>query len=159
MGLIVPYFAQAQSASIVIDGVTYRVPLIDSGGRVYINAKATGAGEVKATRYRSLAPSTTRQTIITPTSGTAVRIVAVSISHTIDTTALDQIYFGLGSSIAADPAKAIMQALLKITIEMNAFMAWPDGAGPVGAVDDVVSLITDVDVTTAVSGVIHYREE
>lgn len=159
MGLIVPYFAQAQTGTVVIDGVTYRVPLIDSGGRVYVNAKATGASEVKAVRYRIGAPSTTRGTIITPTSGKAVRIIAASISHPDATAALSQIYFGTGGSITTDTTKAIMQAYLDLDVEINAFMAWPDGAGPVGEVDEVVSFVTDVAVVGIPSGVVHYREE
>lgn len=203
MTWVIPFFADAARATIVIDGVTYRPPLIDAAGhvqvdvvssalptlaatstkqdtmitalqliddlraalaavgtdRLNVNAFATGASEVKAARFATAEPSTTRTTILTPTSGKAVRIVAVILAHRHATGALDQIYFGTGANIATDPTKAIMEAWLAAGDQCNVSGIWPDGAGPLGAVDDVVSVQTSVNINISLTGEIHYREE
>jgi hypothetical protein len=159
VGLIVPYFAQAQTGTVVIDGVTYRVPLIDSGGRVYVNAKATGAGEVLAARRGTVAPSTTRVTLATPSSGLQIRIISFMAMNGGSTGARFELYFGAGATITTTAGKEIANIQLDADTQASFGLAWPDGGGPVGAADDVVSVRTNVDIGTDGVALIHYREE
>lgn len=159
MSLIVPHLAIGSGDEITIDGVVYKVPLIDSGGRLYINAKATGAGEVLATVFDTVDPSTTRATVATPTAGKKIRIVSYHIAAGSTIFTRYGLYFGLGLDITSDPTKAIANVNLDADVLSFASLSWPDGGGPVGAVDDVVSIRTGLNITTTCRVVIHYREE
>lgn len=157
--LILPHFAVGSGHEIIIDGVTYRVPLIDADGRVYTNAKATGAGEVQAAYYQTVDPSTTRATVVTPTTGKKIRLVGIQLGSIAAETSLFQVYFGTGASLPVSTGKEIAMPYLDNTQRGAYVLSWPDGAGPVGAVNDVVSLLTNVNVTTGGLIIVHYREE
>jgi len=247
MPLFVPWFAEASTATIEIDGVTYRVPLIDSAGhlqvdvltsalpagaatlaeqqtqttalrliddlrgalaavaadqlrvdvissalptgaatsarqdtmitalqliddlraaldsvqtdRLNVNVFADGASEVKSALKQIGFFSDSRETVATPTSGKKIRLISVQLL-TKDTTAEPmQVYFGTGASITTNAGKEIMYTLTNVVDAPSPSMVWPDGAGPVGAVDDVVSFRTNVDISSDLWIVIHYREE
>jgi len=247
MTKIVPYFAQTATATIVIDGVTYRVPLVDAAGhlqvdvvstapatgaatsanqatmitalelldnlitalatvgtdqlrtdvistvlpalaatstkqdtmitalqliddlrgalaavhadRLNVNVFATGASEVATVRLGTVADSSTRVTVVTPSSGKKIRIVSVGLHNRDVTRSLFQVYFGTGASITTNPTKAIHEAHLGADHVGNSLVVWPDGGGPVGAADEVVSLAAAPDITTSGAVILHYREE
>lgn len=158
MPRIVPLFAQAQTASIVIDGVTYRVPRIDAGGRVYVNAKATDAGEVKTARDR-IASSTTRATLATPASGKKIRVLSIRIAFAGATGQSVEVYFGTGADITTTPGKEVDEARNAQANYTIPPMMWPDGGGPVGAADDVLSIRCALDIAETVQFLAVYREE
>jgi len=203
MNKIVPYFAETATDTITIDGVTYRVPLIDSAGhlqvdvvtstlpalaataakqdtmiialqliddlrgalavdgtdRLNVNAFATGASEVLAARLRSVNDSTTRATVATPTSGKKIRIIACQVWNGATDASVIEVYFGTGADITANAGKEIAEPRLLVDKEQSLGMVWPDGGGPVGAVNEVVSLRTSVNITFDCRILIHYREE
>jgi len=203
MTRIIPYFAETATATIVIDGVTYRVPLIDDAGhlqvdvvtstlpalaatsgkqdtmitalqliddlrgaldavkadRLNVNAFATGASEVKAASLRSVDPSTTRATIATPTSGKKIRLVSCQVWNGTTVASVIEVYFGTGADITINAGKEIAEPRLLVDKEQSFGMVWPDGGGPVGAVNDVVSLRTSANITNNCRILIHYREE
>ncbi|KKN36989.1 hypothetical protein LCGC14_0768000 [marine sediment metagenome] len=203
MSRVIPFFAETATATIVIDGVTYRVPLIDSDGhlqvdvvsnalptgaatsakqdtmitalqliddlrgaldavqadRLNVNVKIAGASEVMGIRKRTDDPSTTRVTAVTPTSGKKIRLISCQTRNLADTLAAMEVYFGTGANIATNPDKVILDTVLRVTVMSTYGVAWPDGAGPVGAVGEVVSVRTSQNVTTQGVTVIHYREE
>lgn len=247
MPLFVPWFAEASSATIEIDGVTYRVPLIDSDGhlqvdvltstlpagaatsanqaamitalqliddlrtalasvaadqlrtdvissalpagaatsarqdtmitalqliddlrgaldavqgdRLNVNVYRDGASEVKSINATTTNPSTTRVTLLTPTSGKKVRIVGVIIANVSVGGANMELYFGTGSNFTTDRSKVIVFARLEADVLPSFELSFPDGGGPVGAVDEVVSMRTGTNITTNGIFIIHYREE
>lgn len=129
-------------------------------GSVRTRAFKAGASDVKSVRAVSVSDSTSRVTIITPTSGKRVRIISVSLAHRSTTAVLDEIYFGTGANIGTTPANAIFEAFLDIdTGANNAATTFPDGGGPIGDVDEVVSMVTSANITTNLTAIVHYREE
>ena len=203
MALILPFLPESVDATIVINGVTYRPPIIDSDGhlqvdvltsalpsgaatsarqdtmitalqliddlraaldavqtdRLNVNVYRDGASEVKSTVLNTVNPSTTRVTAITPTSGKKVRIIALMLTSASASVSDFEAYFGTGANIVIAPAKAIGGAVLDVVDFPTFGLAWPDGGGPVGDVDEVVSLHTSVNVSASGRVVITYREE
>ena len=203
MSLILPFHPETASATIVIDGVTYRVPLVDSDGhlqvdvlanvlptdaatatnqatmitalqliddlrnaldavrtdRLNVNVYRDGASEVKAVRLVGVSNTTTRVTMLTPTSDKKVRIVSIQIINTNDISTVIEVYFGTGVNITTNVGKEISAPRLD-GVEFPSYgLSWPDGGGPVGGVNEVVSLRTADDVGASAAVTIHYREE
>ena len=247
MTRILPFFAQTATATIVIDGVTYRVPLVDAAGhlqvdvvsgalpaggataahqvtmitalelidnliaalatvgtdqlrtdvissalptgaataakqttmitalqliddlrtalesvgtdRLNVNVKATGASEVMAAHHRTTDPSTTRATIATPASGKKIRIISCQMWSGLTTTSIFEVYFHTGADIYTNPGKEIMEVALQRPETMAFGLSWPDGGGPVGAVDEVVSVRVASNIELEGRFLIQYREE
>lgn len=118
-----------------------------------------GASDIKVITAAIGATSASRNTALTPTSGKKVRILSIEVaSHGLSTDPSGvQIYFATGAAYLTTPAKAISQGAPGTTGSF--FRSWPDGAGPVGAVNDVVSWITLTETETAMELTITYREE
>lgn len=104
------------------------------------------------------ATSVNRATLITPTSGTAVRIIAVQVISTGATTAPArcEIYFGTGANITTTLANWIFAGFTGQSGQEG--QAYGE-SGPVGLVDEVVSIRTSTETETATHFVVHYREE
>ena len=119
----------------------------------------TGANEVQTIHYGTAADSSTRATALTPTSGKRIRILAVTVTHISATAATYEVYFGTGANITTTAANAIWKGRLDDGIQGWATQSWGDGAGPIGEVDEVVSIRTSVNINTNGSLVITYREE
>ena len=117
-----------------------------------------GAGEVKAVR-QTISNSTTVVTAATPASGKKIRIISVIINYDSTTATAAEVYFDTGANIASDELKAIAEAFMLSPDNAIASFTWPDGAGPVGAADDVLSVREGTGVVATLSFVIHYREE
>ncbi len=128
-------------------------------GPLFTRAFKPGASEVKAARLTTVSSSVTRATVFTPTSGKKVRIVSVQLANASTTGTIFWVYFDTGAAITTNPGKEIANAYLDLDTVPSWALSWPDGAGPVGDVDDVVSLRTNVDIATTGMIIVHYREE
>ena len=201
--LILPFHPETASATIVIDGVTYRVPLVDSDGhlqvdvlsgplatdaatatdqatmitalqliddlraaldavrtdRLNVNVYRDGASEVKSINKTTVDSSLTRVTLLTPTSGKKVRIVAAIIANVSVTGANMELFFGTGANFTTDRSKIIVFTRLAADVHPSFELSFPDGGGPIGAVDEVVSMRTGTNITINGMFTIHYREE
>ena len=203
MPIILPFHPETASATIVIDGVTYRVPLIDSDGhlqvdvvsaalatdaatatnqatmitalqliddlraaldavrtdRLNVNVYRDGASEIKSIRLRGVSPTTTRVTVLTPTPGKKIRVISYQMVSADATVIVFELYFGTGAQINTDNTKAVGEAILDVVDFPSASLAWPDGGGPVGAVNEVLSMRSTADIASDMRLVVHYREE
>ncbi len=121
-----------------------------------------GASDVKTVRLTTGSTSTTRSTELTPTSGKKIRVISLDLSTDNTTVAQFEVYFGTGTNITTNAGKEIAETRLD---EQAAGMlpyftkSWPDGGGPVGAVNDVVSIRTSANIGTGGFGILTYREE
>ena len=134
----------------------------DSGeglGRLAVGSWGKGASEVTQTTVDVGATSASRQTLLTPTSGKKARIISVQVASAVLTTAPGRVsvYFGTGAAYTTTIANAIGEFVPTITGQQN--IVFPDGGGPVGAVDAVVSGITETETETALRYTLAYREE
>ena len=121
-----------------------------------------GATDAITIMLRTVSDSTTRVTVVTPTSGTKIRIISVFFRSTSATSSDLEVYFAAGAGIITTVAKAILGGIMGRTgsdFHALLFAAWPDGGGPVGAVNDVLSLRTSVNITTEGQLIVVYREE
>lgn len=120
-----------------------------------------GASDVKAQTAIITATQTARKTLITPTSGKRVRVISVmfGLALAADTTA--EVYFGTAAGIDTTPTKAIARGTVTrhLTNDTSTDLhpIFPDGGGPIGAVDEVVShrVVNAIDYHITVI----YREE
>ena len=118
-----------------------------------------GASDVLTTRAVSAADSSVVATVITPTTGTKIRLISLSLKNISATAVSIEVYFGTGANIGSDIANAVTDVVLDLTDQPSIFLSWPDGGGPVGIVDEVLSFRTTADVTTSIVCVPVYREE
>ena len=106
------------------------------------------------------ANATTRITILTPNTKRRIRLIEVSIFQPIsDAVRWFELYFGTGANITANKASAI--DIFKVPQDSaDSTARWGRGRGPVGAVNEVLSLRT---ITAAVGQghtiLIEYTEE
>ena len=128
-------------------------------GLISVSAATPGAGEVQSIELRSSSDSRTRATGITPASGKRIRIIACQVHNNGSTESQGQVYFGEGADILTTPLNAILMAVLQTDINPDYGTSWPDGAGPVGDVDEVVSFKSDVDLASDLYALIQWREE
>ncbi len=116
-----------------------------------------GASIVKS--VRGTIGSTTRATLLTPSSGKKVRIISVEVTGQ-DTAAHNvEVYFSTGANITTTAGKEIAEPLVDITDAPNYHEPSPDGGGSIGAIDDVVSMRCSTAPTTASIVHVKYREE
>ncbi len=135
--------------------------MINLLGPLFTRAFKPGASEVKSILKLTASNSTTRATIITPTSGKRVRIISCAVTTSQGNPEHYEVYFGTGAGITNTLANAILLCVLSLTIgDHNFGQEWPDGGGPLGAVDEVVSIRTgDSNISALGKFTIHYREE
>jgi|TARA_R100000093_G_scaffold71167_3_gene46158 hypothetical protein len=131
-----------------------------STGALATTTASPGASEVIAVQANI--SSSTRATLATPTAGTKARIVSVILMADHATVTEVEVYFDTGANITSDGAKAIFMAQTDTDSGesggWNPSIVFPDGAGPVGAVNDVISVRVSAD-GTGTDIVAHYREE
>lgn len=117
--------------------------------------------EVKAETAIITTTQTTRKTLITPTSGKKIRILAVMFGLALASDTTAEVYFGTDAGIDTTPAKAIARGTItrNITDDTSTDLnpVFPDRSGPVGVVDEVVShrVVNAIDYHITVV----YREE
>ena len=100
-----------------------------------------------------------RATLATPATGKRIRIISLEVlSYGLSTDpAVAYFWFGTGAQYTTAPSKVI--ASPSPGRNRGVFLVWPDGAGPVGGVDEVVSWNTQVETETGLRATLHYREE
>lgn len=116
-----------------------------------------GASDVKSTRVNQTSTAT-RQTVLTPTSGKKIRIISVILSFDNAVATAQEVYFDTGANLGSDSTKAIVDQLMDTDINPGFLVVYPDGGGPVGEVDDVLSFRQGA-ANGASKITIHYREE
>ena len=133
--------------------------MINLLGPLFVRVFKPGASEVKTARFISATDSTTRATIATPTLGKKIRIISAHL--TVLTTSLTryEMYFHTGANITTNAGNEIMDAIMIRVDDFNEGRVWPDGGGPVGAVDEVVSFRSADNITNNCIIIIAYREE
>ena len=133
--------------------------LAPGSGNTRISIK--GASEVKTLSATTGAVSTTRKTMITPTSGKKLRIIKVSVFSNNAASVFFEAYFHTGANLTTTPANAVfhqyLQAAANITRKWSE--TWPDGGGPIGGVDEVLSIRTTGDIGATGYYLVTYREE
>lgn len=115
--------------------------------------------ETKTVTQKTAGTSTTKATMLTPTTGKRIRIISASMVNLSATGAEFEIYFGTGANIDADVTKAIVSAWCDSDYVSSQFHAWPTGTGPLGVANEVVSIRTSADITTYGRVTISYVEE
>jgi len=105
------------------------------------------------------ATSVTRAAALTPSALRRVRVISVSTVSNGLTTAPGRVgvWFGTGAEYVTTADNAIV-AFVPGTTGFQS-MVWPDGDGPLGEVDEVVSWNTTTETETALFLTIVYREE
>jgi len=116
-------------------------------------------GEVKTLTQKTAGTSTTKATMITPASAKRVRIISVAVSNLSNAGTEIEVYFGTGDNMDSDVTKAIFSGWCDTDYQSSHNISFPDGAGPVGAVAEVVSIRTSADISTNGRVTITYREE
>lgn len=113
-------------------------------GVLATSPRTPGASEVQAHTAAVTVNETTRSTQITPTSGARIRILFVGTYLRADGNVEFECYFGTGANVDTTPANAIARYAQSRDVTNNTqnlpFVSFPDGAGPIGAVDAVVSV-------------------
>jgi hypothetical protein len=132
-------------------------------GTISVSAATIGASEVKNIRGL-VANTTTKATLLTPTSGKRVRLVAASYVGEGQGTIFMELYFAAGTNITTTAGNEIWEGYHRYESAASSPLlgdnrAWPDGAGPVGAVDEVITMRTDAALNGETSWILHYREE
>ena len=95
---------------------------------------------------------------LAPTSGKQLRLISYIMDWDDANLSTCSIYFGTGAGIVSDITKAIGEFTLEVDINATAQQVFPDGAGPIGIVDDVLS-VRNVNATGDNTITITYREE
>ncbi len=114
--------------------------------------------EVKTLTYKTVGTSTTTGVMITPRTAKRIRVLSVSLGNLGSTRTEIEIYFGTGTNIDTVPAKAIFTGTADADYASSALTFGKD-AGPLGAIGEVISVRTSVDITTNGRVTITYREE
>lgn len=128
------------------------------GDRLNVNAYGTGASEVTAA-YDDIVSSTARTTLVTPTSGKKIRVISVRITFDGAGGQRAAAWFGTGAYLPTNPEKAVDEVHNGGLAGTRSGMVWPDGGGPVGAVDEVLSIGLGVSLADRVRFLVIYREE
>ena len=152
-----------QGGAVAPDGLIDRLRTLDDAapglGVLAVGSKSPGASEVK-TAQSAPSPSTTRTTLVTPTSGKKARIVFITLFSASTSGDSFQVYFGTGAGITTTAGKEIAWVYLDVTDLPSITIVFPDGGGPVGAADDVISIRTsNTDLAGNGQFLVGYREE
>jgi len=132
---------------------------LDGLGQLSVSPAVPGAGTVQTVRHQ-IASSIVRETARTPAAGLRIRVISVSMHWGNATFNNLEIYFGTGANIGTNPTSAIHNAGLDLDTGSNQdSMVWPDGGGPVGAADEVLSVRAAISVAANASWLVHTREE
>ena len=119
----------------------------------------TGGGNVYTSTKLTASDSTTKVTLVTPTSGKKIRVISIHCSSSSATASVFEAYFHTGANIDATANNAVFSTYLDTDIQPADGMVWPNGVGPLGAVDEVVSMRTGTNISAAGRFTIVYGEE
>ena len=128
-------------------------------GQATVSLAIPGASTVQQDIQR-IASDNTRNTMITPTSGKKIRVIYACIdTYGLNVNCILEMYFGTGANILTDVTKVIFEARNRADNILHASVFVPDGTGPVGAADEVLSIRNDTSNGTPVNFVVWFREE
>lgn len=133
--------------------------LMDAAGRVLVRTLPHGVGEVQNIWKGLAGTSVDRATVVTPGSGLRIRVVSVAINDNgrdIDPGRVE-VYFGTASVITNAVSKAV--GVYNPFGRGADVQGWPEGGGPIGDVDEVLSWRTLVEGDVKLSITVHWREE
>ena len=132
-----------------------------TGGDIHRFPSVAGASEIISGSVSSSSDSSTRATVATPNSGKKIRIVQIMAWTLSATVHRVEFYFDTGANGQSDRTKVIGSQVLDSdgTGGPNMILTFPDGAGPIGAADDVISVRTSTNISTSNEFEVHYREE
>jgi len=132
---------------------------LDGLGQLSVASAVPGAGVVTSLEVQT-DPGTTRATIMTPTSGKRFRVLSLCINHNSGgTEGMAEIYFGTGANYGTNANSPIGAVVSDPNVAENGYYSWADGAGPVGAVDEVISYRHEVAGMVNVIVTLNVREE
>lgn len=98
-----------------------------------------GASDIRTTTT-AVGGTTTRQTSQAPTSGKRARITFVTINGVVLADMGGEVYFGTGATMATTIANAILACSKQAGTGDAGYIAFPRGAGPIGDIDEVISV-------------------
>lgn len=105
--------------------------------------RTPGAGEVQSLTATITASQSTRRTHITPASGLRIRVISATGMLAAVGGAPFEVYFGTGANIATTPANSVSRGEMSLAAAPdrndNFTETFPDGGGPIGDVDEVLS--------------------
>ena len=115
--------------------------------------------DTKTTYIVLAASNTSRVTLLTPTTGRAIRIIRVDLSQVaVDGLHYFEVYFGTGTDITTNPTKAI--DLVRVPDQgQGATRSWARGAGPAGIKNEVLSIRAQVSAGSSHKVLVEYTEE
>jgi len=117
-------------------------------------------GPTKTLYVATTGTSTTKATAITPSSVfKRIRIKGIDMGTASNTAANFEVYFAGGTNITSDTTKAIAIANLDADGYRPTEHFYFGDDGPVGAINEVVSIRTSADITTNGFFVFTYKEE
>ena len=131
---------------------------LSNSDNLRVTPAAHSAGEVKAIHYTSAANSTV-QTLVEPTAGKAIRVIAIIARYEVTSELFVDYYFDDGAQPTTTLANAIWQVSLLAGAYGSRSIVFPDGGGPVGAVDKVVSVKWSNSPGSSGKSILIYREE
>ncbi len=119
-----------------------------------------GPGEIMGREVKSFVKvtagdSTDDVTLVTPGSGRKIKVISIRMVTASATAADFECYFSVSNSMPA--AKVIAVRNLDTDVVFEDFINFGEG-GPVGLVDEIVSMRTSVNITTNGTYTIVYRE-
>ena len=152
----------AEGAGLAPDGSIDRLRTLGDAAGAGLGVLAAapwipGASDVKTVRSSATA-NTTKATLLDPTSGKKARVVYITVTFDSATAAGFEVYFAAGDNIGSTAGKEIAEFFLDLTDHPSDGIVFPDGGGPVGAVDDVIS-IRSTGTTGTFNIIVGYREE
>ena len=115
-------------------------------------------GEV-ITKRVTKSSNTTRLALHAPATGKKIRVISAQMSFDHATALTGEIYFGTGANITTNTDKAVMQSLLDVADHPYVFASWAKGDGPVGGVNEDLSIRASASVAGILAFIIHFREE
>ena len=103
------------------------------------NPYAKGHSDILTVRDSSTA-STSVATLLTPTTGLKARILYITVTFDNGTAAAFEVYFGTGTNITTNAGKEIADFFLDLVDKPSDHIVFSEDYGPVGAIDDVISI-------------------
>lgn len=131
---------------------------MDGLGQLCTTPAVPGAGVVINNRGGKT-NSSARLSFKTPAAGRRIRIISVIMKWNNATAVEAEVYFGTGANIGTISAKSIAEGVFDLTDSPNLVVSWPDGAGPVGDIDEVLSVRVASVVNATFFWLIKHREE
>lgn len=126
----------------------------------YAPADRPGFKDKPLRTFATMVTTTTRSTLLTPTSGKRVRLIRVTVrQETAEAAQLVEIYFGTGTNAATTASKVIQILNVPNGGEVSTRTFDKLGDGPVGLVNEVVSYRWRAAPANAHLILIEYLEE